>query len=326
MPNGKVFCTSGIPDKGLELLRSRGIDVVVGNQSGPLTREQLLGGIADADGVIGLLSDRIDSEFFAAAPKLRGYANYAVGFDNIDVAEATRRSIPVSNTPDVLTSATAELAWALLFAVARHVVPSDREMRSGTWPGWQPLQYLGEQVSGKVLGIVGAGRIGEAMACMSAGFGMKVVYTTGSGRLNERLERKLDARQVSFAELLEVSDFISIHAPLNDATKHLFDDEAFKLMKSSAILVNTGRGPVIDEEALVRALQAGDIRGAGLDVFEREPAMAKGLAQLDNVVVTTHIGSATSKARNDMSVLAAENVIAMIEGRKPPTCLNPEVL
>ena len=326
MSKGKILLTRRIPEKGLELLRSRGYEVVVGSDDAPMEKNRLWEALNDADGVIGLLSERIDADFFAAAPKLRGYANYAVGFDNIDLEEATRRKIPVSNTPDVLTVATAELAWALLFAVARHVVPSDREMRSGGWSGWQPRQYLGHQVSGKILGVVGAGRIGEAMGRMSKGFGMQVVYTTGSGRINERLEKEVGARLVPFEELLQQADFISIHAPLNPGTRHLFSAPAFARMKSNAILVNTGRGPIIDEAALVQALRSGEIAGAGLDVYESEPAMAAGLVELDNVVITTHIGSATTKARNDMAVLAAENVMAMLEGRKPPTCLNPEVL
>jgi glyoxylate reductase len=288
--------------------------------------EELHAALADADGAIGLLSEKINAEFFDAAPRLRGYANYAVGFDNIDLEEASRRRIPVSNTPDVLTVATAELAWALLLAAARQVVPSDREMRTGMWPGWQPLQYLGAQVSGKVLGIVGAGRIGEAMGRMSKGFGMRVVYTTGSGRTNEQLKQEVGAELVSFEELLAQSDFISIHAPLTPNTRHLFNANTFGKMKSGSILINTGRGPVIDEAALVQALKNRKIAGAGLDVFEAEPAMAEGLAELDNVVITTHIGSATHTARNDMAVLAAENIVAMLEGSTPPTCLNPNVL
>ncbi|MGE4299282.1 MAG: 2-hydroxyacid dehydrogenase [Desulfovibrionaceae bacterium] len=325
MSRPRIFVTRLIPEDGLDLLR-QSCDVAVNPDDRPLTRDALHEAVADADGVIGLLTDTIDAAFFDAAKRLKGYANYAVGFDNIDVAEATRRKIPVSNTPDVLTRATAELAWALLFAVARRVVETDRIMRSGAWPGWGPLQYLGMDVSGATLGIVGAGRIGTAMARMSRGFDMKVLYTSASGRRNTALDSELGAELVAFDELLTRADYISIHTPLTPATRHLFNEAAFLKMKPHAILVNTARGPVIDEAALVDALASGEIGGAALDVYECEPKMASGLARLDNVVVLPHIGSATHHARRDMSLLAARNLLAMLAGQKPPTCLNPEVL
>jgi len=324
MPKPLVYVTRQIPDAGLVKLRER-CDVVVNPEDRPLSREELLAAVAEADAVLGLLTDKIDAGFFDAATRLKGYANYAVGFDNIDVPEATRRRIPVSNTPDVLTNATAELAWALLLAVARRVVETDAIMRSGAWPGWGPLQFIGADVTGKTLGIVGAGRIGTAMARMSRGFGMKILYTSHS-RTNEALEKELGAKRVSFDELLAQSDFVSIHAPLNPSTRHLFDAAAFASMKPSAILVNTGRGPVVKEDDLVAALNAGTIAGAGLDVYEAEPRMAAGLAQCKNAVLLPHVGSATVSARDGMSLLAAENLLAMLEGRRPPTCLNPEVL
>ncbi len=319
-----VYVTRQIPDAGLAKLRER-CNVTVNPADRPLSREELLAAVAEADGVLGLLTDKIDAGFFDAARRLKGYANYAVGFDNIDVPEATRRRIPVSNTPDVLTNATAELAWTLLLAVARRVVETDAVMRSGTWPGWGPLQFIGADVTGKTLGIVGAGRIGTAMARMSKGFAMQVLYTSRS-RANEALETELGARRVGFDELLAQSDFVSIHAPLNPSTKHLFDAAAFAKMKRTAVLVNTGRGPVVKEEDLVAALNAGTIAGAGLDVYEAEPRMAAGLAQCRNAVLLPHVGSATVSARDGMSLLAAENLLAMLEGRRPPTCLNPEVL
>lgn len=320
----KVVVTRRIPEVGLAVLRER-CDVWVNPDDRPLTREELLARCADADGVLGLLTDRVDAGFFDAAPRLRGYANYAVGFDNIDLAEATRRRIPVSNTPDVLTTATAELAWALVFAVARQVVSSDAVMRSGTWTGWGPLQFIGQEISGKTLGIYGPGRIGTAMARMSRGFSMPVV-TCGGRRPNAVLERELGATRLSFPEFLAQSDIISIHAPLTPETRHAFDARAFAAMKPSAILVNTGRGPIIDEAALVTALREGRLAGAGLDVYEFEPRMADGLRDCKNVVVTPHIGSATVTAREGMARLAAENLLAMLAGQKPPTCLNPEVL
>lgn len=324
MDRPKVYVTRRIPDPGLNLLRTH-CAVEVNPEDRPLRRDELLGHAADADGVIGLLTDRIDAEFFAAAKRLKGYANYAVGFDNIDVAEATRRRLPVSNTPDVLTNATAELAWTLLLATARRVVEADRVMRSGTWPGWGPLQFIGADVTGKTLGIVGAGRIGAAMARMSKGFGMRVLYTSRS-KPNAALEQELGARRVEFGELLAESDFVSIHAPLNPASRHLFNAAAFATMKRTAILVNTGRGPVIKEDDLVAALAAGTIAGAGLDVYENEPKMAAGLAECPTAVLLPHVGSATVSAREGMSLLAAENLLAMLRGERPPTCLNPEVL
>ena len=324
MSRPRIFVTRRIPEAGLTRLRA-GFDVVVNPDDRPLTTEELHRGVADADAVIGLLTDRIDAAFFDAAPNLKGYANYAVGYDNIDVAEATRRGIPVSNTPDVLTMATAELAWALLFAVARRVVETDAVMRSGAWTGWGPLQFIGADVSGRTLGIVGAGRIGTAMARMSAGFSMRVLYTSSSSR-NEELERDLGARRVDFDELLRESDFISIHTPLRPSTRHLFNAEAFRKMKNTAILINTGRGPVIKEDDLVAALHSGEIGGAGLDVYETEPRMAEGLKDCPNAVLLPHIGSATHSARDNMALLAAENIEAMLAGTKPPTILNPEVL
>lgn len=324
MSRPKVLVTRMIPQAGIDMLRQT-CEVEVYDQDRPMPREELLARVADKDGVLGLLSDRIDAEFFDAAMGIKGYANYAVGFDNIDVPEATRRGVPVSNTPDVLTMATAELAWALIFAVARRVVETDRIMRSGAWPGWGPLQFIGADVSGKTLGIAGAGRIGAAMARMSRGFNMRVLYTTGS-RVNEPLERELGAERVGFETLCAESDFISIHTPLTPSTKHLFDAAAFGRMKRSAILVNTGRGPIIKEDDLVAALQSGEIAGAGLDVYEFEPKMAEGLAELDNTVLLPHVGSATQSARTGMSTLAAENLLAMLQGKMAPTCLNPEVL
>lgn len=320
----KVYVTRRIPEAGLDMLRQVA-DVEVNPHDAPLPRRELLAKAADCDGILGLLTDRIDTEFFDATTRLKGYANYAVGFDNIDVAEATRREIPVSNTPGVLTDATAECAWALLFAVARRTVESDKVMRSGTWTGWGPLQFLGSGVTGKTLGIVGAGRIGTATALMSRGFNMKVLYTSSSGRQNRVLDDKLGAELVPFDTLLEQADFISIHTPLTPQTRHLFDASAFARMKDTAYVVNTARGPIIKETDLVAALQNGAIAGAGLDVYENEPKMAPGLAGLDNAVILPHIGSATTASRTDMATLAARNLIAMLRGTRPETCLNPEL-
>lgn len=320
----KVLVTRMIPQEGINLLQTV-CEVEINPEDRPLTREELLAMIHDKVGAIGVLTDRIDGEFFDAAPNLKGYANYAVGFDNIDVPEATRRGIPVSNTPGVLTDATAELAWALLFAVARRVVESDGVMRSGQWTGWGPLQFLGADVCGKTLGIVGAGRIGTAMALMSRGFRMPVVYSSSSGRRNRVLEDELGARLVGFDELLEQSDYISLHAPLTPTSRHIFNARAFARMKPTSILINTGRGPLIKEDDLVVALRDGQIAGAGLDVYEFEPRMVDGLAALPNAVLLPHVGSATQSTRANMALMAARNLLAMIQGTAPETCLNPDV-
>jgi glyoxylate reductase len=320
----KILITRLIPQAGIDLLQET-CDLEINPEDRPLARAELLARVADKEGVLGQMADRIDAEFFEAAKALKGYANYAVGFDNIDVAEATRRKIPVSNTPRVLTLATAEAAWALLFAVARRIVETDKIMRSGTWPGWGLLQFQGLEVTGKTLGIVGAGRIGTAMALMSKGFRMQVLYTNTSGKENQTLKTELEARLFSFDELVAESDFISIHTPLTPATRHLFRAETFARMKPTAILINAARGPVIKEDDLVAALRARRIAGAGLDVYEFEPRMTEGLADLDNAVLTPHIGSATTSSRTGMALLAARNLLAMLKGERPESCLNPEV-
>ena len=320
----KIYITRLIPQAGIDLLQET-CEVEINKEDRPLDRAGLPARVADKHGVIGLMTDRIDAEFFDTAKALKGYANFAVGFDNIDVPEATRRKIPVSNTPGVLTLATAELAWALIFAVARRIVETDRIMRSGNWPGWGPLQFLGLDLTGKTLGIVGAGRIGTAMALMSKGFRMRVLYTNTSGRENQTLKSELGARLVSMDELLAESDFISIHTPLTPATRHLFRAETLARMKPSAILINTARGPIIKEDDLVAELRSRGIAGAGLDVYEFEPRMAEGLAGLDNAVITPHIGSATTSSRTGMALLAARNLLAMLKGERPESCLNPEI-
>jgi glyoxylate reductase len=322
MTRPKVYVTRAIPKEGIELLEKH-CDVEVNREDRPLTREELLKNVRGRDGVVSLLTDRIDSEVYETARGIRGFANYAVGFDNIDVGEATRRKIPVSNTPGVLTDATAEMAWALLFSVSRRVVESDRLIRSGNWKGWGPLQFIGGDVAGKTLGIVGAGRIGTAMALKSKGFAMKVIYSDEF--TNATIEEELGARRVPLSELLGESDFISIHVPLMAETRHLFNADIFKKMKRTAYLINTSRGPVVNEAELVEALKNRVIAGAGLDVYEFEPEIAAGLADLDNVVITPHTASATVSSRTNMALKAAENLLAMLKGERPPDCLNPEI-
>ena len=319
----KVYVTRRIPQAGIDMLAEK-YEVEVSPHDRPLTRDELLSAVDGADAVVTLLTDRIDAEVFDAAKRAKGFANYAVGYNNMDVAEATKRKIPLSNTPGVLTDATADMAWALLFSVARRIVESDAHMRSGEWGGWGPLQFLGGDITGRTLAIIGAGRIGTAMALKSAGFGMNVLYV--DEYKNEVLESKIGAKQSSLDEAIETADFISVHVPLLPETTHLFGAEQFAKMKESAYLINTSRGPVLDEAALVEALRKGEIAGAGLDVYEKEPEAAPGLSDLPNVVMTPHIASATKQTRDDMATLAAQNIIAMIEGSEPPTCVNPEVL
>lgn len=322
MAKFNVYVTRLIPVEGLTLLREA-CNVEINPEDRPLTREELLKNVRGRDGVITLLTDRIDGEVMDTARGIKGFANYAVGFDNLDVKAATERKIPLSNTPGVLTLATAEMAWTLLFAVARRLIESDRVMRSGTWHGWGPMQFIGGDVTGKTLGIVGAGRIGTAMALMSKGFAMRVLYTDEVA--NPVLEKDLGARKVPFEELLRESDFVSVHVPLMPATRHLFNAKTLALMKPTAYLINTSRGPVIHEAELVEALRRGVIAGAALDVYEFEPKMVPGLAELPNAVLAPHTASATRSSRSGMSVKAATNLLAMLRGERPPDCLNPEI-
>ncbi|TCO68139.1 glyoxylate reductase [Caldanaerobacter subterraneus] len=319
----KVFVTRAIPEEGLELLRKY-CEVEVSPYDRMLTKEELLEKIKDKDAVITQLTDKVDKEFFEAAKNVKIVANYAVGFDNIDLEEATKRGVYITNTPDVLTNATAELAWALLFAAARRVVEADKFMRAGKFQGWAPMLFLGKGVTGKTLGVIGAGRIGQAFAKMAKGFEMKILYNARTPK--PEFEKETGAKYVDLDTLLKESDFVSIHLPLTPETRHLIGERELKLMKNSAILINTGRGPVVDEKALVKALKEKWIYAAGLDVYEREPEFEKELAELDNVVMLPHIGSATEEARRDMSVLVAQNIIDVIEGRVSRTLVNKDIL
>lgn len=319
----KILVTRRIMEPAIELLKKYG-EVEVNPHDRPMTREELLKAIADKDAVLTQLVDKVDSEFFDHAPNVKIVANYAVGFDNIDIEEATRRGVYVTNTPDVLTNATAELAWALLFAAARRIVEADKFMRGGHYKGWGPMLFLGKGVTGKTLGVIGAGRIGQAFARMSKGFNMKILYYDFERK--ESFEKEMGAQFVPLDELLKEADFISIHVPLTPQTKHLIGEREFSLMKPSAILINTARGPIVDEKALVKALKEKKIYAAGLDVYEREPEFEPELAELDNVVMLPHIGSATEESRLDMAMLAANNIVDFIEGRIPRTLVNKEVL
>ncbi len=320
----KVFVTRRIPEVGLRILKDAGLDMVVRDDPLPPSETELIAGVQDADALLCLLTDRVSEKVLMAGRKLKIVSNYAVGYDNIDIKAATELGIIVTNTPGVLTDATAELAWALIFAVARRIVESDKFVRDGEFKGWHPTLLLGFELKGKTLGIIGAGRIGTAMALKSRGFDMRVLYF--SRRRNRELEEKLNAEFVSLEKLLKESDFISLHVPLTETTYHLLGEKEFGMMKPTAILVNTSRGPVIDEKALIKALKQGRIAGAGLDVFENEPHVPEELKELDNVVLTPHIGSATHRAREEMAVMAAQAIVDALHGKTPQNVVNPEVL
>ena len=313
-----VFVTRPLPSPGIDLLNDSGFDVRSNPEDRPLSREELLAGVREANALICMLSDRIDVELLDSAPALKVIANYAVGFDNIDVGGARKRGIEVTNTPGVLTEATADLAWALLLAAARNLGAGERMVRAGEWTGWGPMQLLGEPLQGRTLGIVGMGAIGQAVARRGKGFGMEIVYFNRN-RVSPEIESSLGAEFVSFDQLLRRSDFLSLHAPLNEHSRHLFNQQTFQLMKSTAVLVNTARGALIDEVELVAALRDGRLAAAGLDVYEFEPKITEGLLGLDNVVLAPHLGSASTLARGDMVRLCCENVIAVLAGRPAVT-------
>ncbi len=324
MSKKNVFVTRVIPDAGLTLLREH-FDVHVWPHDRPPNAQELVDNARGKDALVTLLTEKVDAALLAAAPTVRIVANVAVGFDNFDVAAATQAGVVLTNTPGVLDDTTADLAFALLMATARRIPEGDRLMRSGSWGGWGIMQLLGHDVHHAKLGIVGFGRIGRGVARRAAGFGMQVSYHDAI-RAGADVERELGVSYVPFDQLLAESDFISLHVPLLPETRHLMDAKAFAKMKRSAILINTSRGPVIDEAALVTALREGTIAGAGLDVYEHEPKLAPGLVALDNVVLLPHIGSASITTRSKMAEIAARNVIAFFAGETPPTALNPEVL
>jgi glyoxylate reductase len=318
-----VLVTRRLPKVAMDAIRAR-CDADVWEEDRAIPRDEVLRRVAGKRGAVTLLTEKVDGEFLdAAGPDLAIVANYAVGFDNIDVAACTERRVMATNTPEVLTETTADTAWALLMAASRRVPEGDRLLRSrGEWI-WGPEMMLGQDVHGKTLGVVGFGRIGQAVARRAGGFGMRVVYYD-LYRPPEEVERELRAEFRELDDLLAEADLISIHVALTPETRHLFGPEQFRRMKPTAVIVNTSRGPVIDEAALAQALREGEIFAAGLDVFEKEPEVHPDLLELENAVVIPHLGSATVETRDAMGLLAAENLIAGLEGRRPPTLLNPE--
>ncbi len=322
MTKPRVYVTRQIPESGIQLLAKQ-CEVEVNPHDRALTRKELLLQVRNRHAVLCMLTDKIDAEVLeAAGPQVKIIANYAVGFDNIDIPAASARGVLVSNTPDVLTDATADMAWALLCAVARRVAEGDRYTRAGEFTAWKPLMMLGLEITGKTIGVIGAGRIGQAFAHRARGFKPKLLYTANSPKPD--FEAQTGATFADRETILREADFVSLHLPLTPATRHFIGERELNLMKVTAILINTSRGPVLDEKALVKALREKRLWGAGLDVFEREPDLEPGLSELANVVITPHLGSATIETRDKMGNLAAENILAALAGLKPPTCLNPE--
>ena len=320
----KILVTGNLPAEVMDPLREK-YEVEAHAEDRPMERQQLLSRIGDRDGLLCMITDAVDDELLGRAPRLKMIANMGVGYNHIDIAAATRRGIPVSNTPGVLTDATADLAFTLILAVARRVVEGDRRVREGKFKLWAPFLFLGREVSGKTLGIVGFGRIGRAVARRAAGFGMRVLYHNRS-RLTPAEERESPAEYADLNTLLAQADFVSLHVPLSGETRHLIGAAELSRMTPTAYLINTARGPVVDEVALLATLQRGMIAGAGLDVYENEPALTPGLADLPNVVLLPHVGSATLETRTAMAAMAARNLIAGLDGQRPPNLVNPEVL
>ncbi|GAC1636337.1 MAG: glyoxylate reductase [Candidatus Acidiferrum sp.] len=323
MAKARVFATHPLFDEARAILDAT-CDVEYWAKPERPSREEIARRVKDKDGLVCLLTDRINDDFLRVAPKLRIVANVAVGYDNIDVPACTKRSVTVTNTPGVLDETTADFAWALMMAVARRVVEADSYARNGHWNGWNLDQMCGADVWGKTLGIIGFGRIGRAMARRAAGFKMHILYNA-TKRAPEEAERELGAEFRELNALLAESDFVSLHVPLNAETRGLLDAPKFFRMKPTAFVINTSRGPVIDEAALAAALDAGKIAGAALDVFEQEPFIHPGLKR-SNVVMAPHMGSASVETRSKMAAMAAHNVAAFFRGQRPPNMLNPEAL
>jgi glyoxylate reductase len=313
----RVVVTGRVPETALEKLRTEHeVDAWEGAES--IGREELLRRVAGADAIVSLLTERIDAELLdAAGPQLKVVANVAVGYDNIDVPACTKRGIVATNTPGVLTEATADIAFGLILSATRRLGEGERLIRSGQAWKWGMFFLLGSSLHGKTLGVVGMGGIGQATARRAKAFGMEIVYQSRSA-INPEVVAELDARRVDLEELLAISDIVSLHCPYGPATRHLIGAEQLAAMKDSAYLINTARGPIVDEAALASALREGLIAGAGLDVFENEPSVHPGLLELENVVLVPHLGSATVETRTAMAMLAAENVLAVLGGQRPP--------
>lgn len=324
MDKKKVYVTRTIPNEAIKLLKKH-FDVEINPQDRVLLREELLEKVKGKDAVLCLLTDNIDKEVFeTAGEKCKIFANYAVGYSNIDIASATQSGVIITNTPQVLDDATADLAWTLLMVVSRRIIAADKFTRNGAFQSCDPMMFLGREITGKTLGIVGAGRIGFNFAKKAKAFDMKILYT--DLLRNYKMEKELGAIYVDKETLLKEADFVSLHVPLSPSTRHYISEKEFSMMKNTSVIVNTCSGPVIDEKALVKALKQGEIWGAGLDVFEHEPDIEPELLDMYNVVIVPHIASATMETRTNMGLTAANNIIKVLNGEKPDTCVNVEVL
>lgn len=319
----KILVTGRLPDEVMAQLDAV-CDLEANREDRPMEREQVLKKIADREGLLSMITDRVDAELMDRAPNLKIISNLAVGTNNIDVAAATARGIAVTNTPGVTTEPTADLTFGLILAVARRIVEEDRLTREGKFQYWAPMLFLGRSVARKTLGIVGFGAIGQAVAKRARGFDMRILYTRRR-RLDEAKERELGIEYADFGRLLREADFVSLHVPLTDETRHLIGAKELRQMKPTAFLINASRGPVVNEKELVEALGEGVIAGAGLDVYENEPALAPGLADLPNVVLTPHVGSGTIEDRTLMAGMATDNLLAGLKGEIPRFILNPAV-
>ena len=315
----KVFLTRKIPKDPLEELQKI-CDLEFNKLDRNLTQDEIIKQAKDCDVLFCLLSDKIDKRVIDALPNLKGIVNYAVGYNNIDIEYATEKNIAVTNTPGVLTETTADLAWALIFSIARRVVEADKFTRSGKFVGWAPELLLGGDIFGKTLGIIGAGRIGKAVAKRASGFGMKVLYTSRSSKISQE-----NCERVELDFLLENSDFVSLHVPLTNETKHLITKREFEIMKPTAYLINTARGAVVKESDLLEALRTKQIAGAGLDVYEKEPRLIEGLTELSNVVLLPHVGSGTLETRSAMGFICVRNIQAILDGELPPDLVNKDL-
>ncbi len=324
MAKASVYVTRLIPEENIAELRKH-FDVEVNPDDRALSKEELKVKLKGKNAVVSLLTDIIDGEVLdAAGSQLKIVANYAVGFNNFDLAAATERGVILTNTPGVLDEATATLTFTLLLAMARRIPEADKFVRDGKWQGWAPMFFIGLDVDKKTLGIAGLGRIGQNVGRKAKGFDMKIIYT--DVRRNEEFEKEVGATYVDKETLLKESDFLTLHVPLLPETHHYISETELKMMKPTAVLINASRGPVVDEAALVKALQTKEIWGAALDVFEAEPRIAPGLSDLDNVVIVPHIASATMDTRLKMGAIAVGNIIKVLNGQEPDTCVNPAVL
>jgi len=313
----KIFVTREIPEAGIRLLKNKGFEVAVYKKDQPIPKNELKKAIKNCDGLISMLSDKIDKEAVDSMKNCKVIANYAVGFNNIDVDYAKNKGIVVTNTPDVLTDSTADLTIALVLACARKISESEKLVRNKKFVGWKPKLFLGMELRNKYFGILGAGRIGTEVAKRAHAFGCKIIYYSNSK--NDFLESELKAKKMSLNSILNKSDIISLHLPLNKNSYNLLNEEKLKLLKSSAILINTARGEILDESYLIKMLKQNKIASAGFDVYQKEPNLNTEFYKLKNVVLLPHIGSATVEARNHMSLLAAKNVIAVLSGKRAIT-------